>query len=181
MGASVSGPRGTLSIDPSNRNTCVRDRKRDVDGTTNWGDSILEMTGDAGRLLQNFTPTNQAYLNAADVDLGSSAPAILPVMGRWHLAVKAGKEAMLRLVNIRNLNGTGHADARLGGEYAHIGLPGPLFTQPAVYPDRAGALVVVATRFVLSAFQVSVVHGHPRIASVWQRTPGATTRSSPAV
>jgi len=173
-GASVWA-HGAPSIDPSTGNLLFATANGDFNGRTDWGDSILEMTGDAGRLLQNFTPTNQAYLNAADVDLGSSAPAILPVMGRWHLAVEAGKEAMLRLINVRNLNGTGHAGPRLGGEYAHIGLPGPLFTQPAVYPDRTGALVVVATRFVLSAFQVSVVHGHPHIASVWQRTPGATT------
>ncbi len=173
-GASVWA-RGAPAIDPSTGNLLLATGNGDFNGTTDWGDSILEMTGDAGRLLQSFTPTNQQYLNSADLDLGSSAPAILPVMGRWHLAVESGKEAMLRLVNLRNLNGTGHADARLGGEVAHIGLPGPLFTQPAVYPDRTGALVVVATRFMLSAFQVSLTHGHPRIAAVWQRTPGGTS------
>ena len=51
-------------------------------GSTNWGDSVLELSPDATTLLHNWTPTNQAQLESSDTDVGSTAPAVLP--GRAH-------------------------------------------------------------------------------------------------
>ena len=40
-------------------------------GRTDWGDSVLELSADARRLLQNWTPRNADELESADADLGS--------------------------------------------------------------------------------------------------------------
>jgi hypothetical protein len=36
------------------------------DGKTHWGDSVLKLSPDAGRLLQSWTPTNEAELESGD-------------------------------------------------------------------------------------------------------------------
>ena len=62
-------------------------------GRTDWGDSVLELSADAGRLLQNWTPRNADALESADADLGSTAPALLG----GGLALQGGKDGKLRL------------------------------------------------------------------------------------
>jgi hypothetical protein len=79
------------------------------DGQRNWGDSVLRLTPDAGRLLQNWTPRNQPELNDTDADLGSTAPALLG----GGLALQAGKDAKLDLLSLDRLNGAGDASPRL--------------------------------------------------------------------
>src|SRR5207245_10750291 len=100
----------------------------DWNGSTDWGDSVLELSPDAGRLLQNWTPVNQHKLNTTDSDLGSTAPALL---GSW-LAVQGGKDSLLRLLSLRRLNGTPAAGARTGGELQRLATPGGhgLFSAP---------------------------------------------------
>jgi hypothetical protein len=77
-----------------------------------WGDTVFALhpdgTGSNGNPLDSYTPTNQAALNSGDLDLGSTAPAILPVPSSssvQHLAVQSGKDARLRLLNLDNLAG----------------------------------------------------------------------------
>ena len=65
-------------------------------GSTNWGDSVLELSPDGRQLLHDWTPTNQAQLNANDADLGSTSPALLPRSHGLRLAVQGGKDGMLR-------------------------------------------------------------------------------------
>jgi hypothetical protein len=100
-------------------------------GTTNWGDSVLELSGSLD-LLHNWTPTNQASLNATDTDLGSTSPALLP----GDLAVQGGKSGVLSLLDLAALDGTaGPAGPRTGGQLQQIGAPGPtdVFAEPAVW------------------------------------------------
>jgi len=172
-GASVWA-HGAPSIDPATGDLLLATGNGNFNGRTDWGDSVLALSPDASRLLQNFTPANQAVLNAADLDLGSSAPAILPVMGAWHLAVQAGKDRVLRLIDLRNMNGHGDAGPSVGGELASIAVPDELFGQPAAYRDTAGALILVPTHTNLTAYQVWV-SGRPRIRVAWQRSPGANS------
>jgi glucose/arabinose dehydrogenase len=105
-------------------------------GRTFWGDSVLMLARDAGRLLQNWTPTDQAELESGDVDLGSTAPALL----NSRHAVQGGKDAKLRLLDLRRLNGRGSAGAVTGGEVQTVGAPGGagVFAAPAVW--RSGGV-----------------------------------------
>ena len=49
----------------------------------NWGDSVLALnpdgTGANSQPLDSYTPTNYLDLFNGDLDLGSTAPALLPV------------------------------------------------------------------------------------------------------
>jgi hypothetical protein len=78
-------------------------------GHTYWGDSVLELTPNASGLLHNWTPANQAALNHSDLDLGSTAPVLMPGTS---LAVQGGKSGKLVLLDLRRLNGTAGGPVR---------------------------------------------------------------------
>jgi hypothetical protein len=122
-------------------------------GRTNWGDSVLELSADGSRLLQNWTPTNQAQLERTDADLGSTSPAVLP--GR--LALQGGKDARLHLLDLRKLNGTAHAGARTGGDLQNLPAPGgyTVLTAPAVWTSGGRTWVFVATGNGTGAYTLS--------------------------
>ena len=138
-------------------------------GSTNWGDSVLELSPDAARLTQNWTPRNQDELNRDDADLGSTSPAILP--GR--LAVQGGKDRQLHLLDLRKLNGTTRAGARTGGELQNLPAPGgaPVFTAPAVWTSGGRTWVFVGTDVATGAYTLSGRRLHP----AWHNTRGGTS------
>src|SRR5205814_1551777 len=92
--------------------------------------SVLELSPDAGKLLQNWTPTNHEMLNSADIDLGSTAPALL---GNG-LAVQGGKEGKLVVLDLAKLNGKGGPGPITGGEVQTLPTPGGERQRPP--PDR---------------------------------------------
>ncbi len=149
-------------VDPSTGRLLVATGNGPWDGRTKWGDSVVELSPDAAHLLQNWTPRNQAQLNSGDTDLGSTAPALLG----GSLAVQGGKDGLLRLLNIRRLNGTAHAGARTGGELQTIAAPArtDVFTTPAVWYDRGATWVFVTTNSGTAAFRL--VRG--RLRREWQ-------------
>src|SRR5882762_3265102 len=57
-------------VEPDTGRLLVATGNGPFNGSTDWGDSVLELSPDAGRVLQNWTPRNQADLNAGDIDLG---------------------------------------------------------------------------------------------------------------
>jgi hypothetical protein len=80
-------------------------------GGTDWGDTILKMSGPTGGTLQvlsYFTPFNQAVL-FDDQDLGSGGVVLLPDLpvGSAHqqLLVQSGKEGSIYLVDRNNMGG----------------------------------------------------------------------------
>src|SRR5205085_5656249 len=99
----------------------------------NWGDSVFALapdgTGANGNPLDTYTPANESSLDSADLDLGSTAPAILPAPANstvQHLAVQGGKDAKLRLLNLDNLSGQGgpgHTGGEVGGLANVIDVP----------------------------------------------------------
>ena len=110
-------------------------------GTTNFGDSVLELTFPGLSLRQSFTPTDQEHLNTNDTDLGSSAPALLGD----DRVVLAGKDGIMRVLALSRLDGHPPSGARgaahpLGGEVQQLPIPGggELFTAPAVWQHGAG-------------------------------------------
>lgn len=118
----------------------------DFNGRTNWGDSVLELSPTL-KLLHNWTPTNQQQLNEDDWDLGSTEPALLPVAGGRRFAVQGGKEDLIRLLNLKRLDGTtGRAGPRTGGQIQTVQGPGPVGTnidgQPAVWSIGGGKAYV---------------------------------------
>ncbi len=122
-------------------------------GTTDFGDSVLELTVPGLRLRQVLTPRNQAQLNATDTDLGSSGPALLGD-GR---AVVAGKDGIMRVLSLARLDGSspsGGNRGRLGGELQRLQVPGgaELFSAPAVWRRGGRTTVFVADESGTAAY-----------------------------
>jgi outer membrane protein assembly factor BamB len=122
----------------------------------NWGDTVFALnpdgTGLNGNPLDSYTPATYRSLDSTDADLGSTAPAILPVPAGStvrHLAVQGGKDVLLRLINLDNMSGQG-GPGHTGGE---VGTPirvpqgGQVLTAPAVWvsPADGATWVFVAT------------------------------------
>ncbi len=76
-------------------------------GGPDYGDSILKLSPDLNQVESYFTPYNQAILDANDLDLGSSAPLLLPDQsGTYsHLLVADGKPGEIYLCNRDSLGG----------------------------------------------------------------------------
>jgi outer membrane protein assembly factor BamB len=146
-------------------------------GSTDWGDSVLELAPDGSRLLHNWTPTNQAQLNANDGDLGSTSPAILPKVHGYRLAVQGGKAGILSLLNLNRLNGTrGGAGPRTGGELQDISSPGgdQVFTAPAVWSHPGGPYVFVADNSGTAAYVLRIGR-RPHLVTAWQNGTSGTS------
>jgi hypothetical protein len=77
------------------------------DGVTNIQESVVKMSSDLLTVLDLFTPSNQALLDQRDEDFGSGGVLVLPDQPGSvpHLAVAAGKEGNLFLMNEDNLGG----------------------------------------------------------------------------
>jgi hypothetical protein len=92
----------------------------------------------AARLLHNWTPRNQAELDRGDIDLGSTAPALLS----GTRAVQSGKDGLLRLLRLPALGGR---LGRTGGQLQTISAPGGsgVFTAICVWRARAGVRIFV--------------------------------------
>jgi len=164
--------RAGVVVDPATGNLLVATGNGTFDGVRYWGDSVLMLTPDAGRLLQNWTPTNHEELNSGDLDLGSTAPALLG----QNLAAQSGKDGKLRLLDLRRLNGKGGAGPVTGGELQTLSTPSGqgLFSAPAVWRSGGRTWLFVSDFGATAAY---VLDGR-RLRVVW-RAPIAGT--SPVV
>ena len=135
------------------------------DGARNWGDSVLLLSRDAGRLLQSWTPRDQAALESGDVDLGSTAPALLGST----LAAQSGKDGKIRLLRLRTLGGKG----RVGGELQTISAPGGegVFSAMAVQRAKGSVRLFVATFSATWGYDLR--NGRLRVA--WRRARAGTS------
>jgi outer membrane protein assembly factor BamB len=131
-------------------------------GRTDWGDSLLLLSPTL-RLQRNWTPANQAELESADADLGSTGPALLA--GGY--LVQGGKDGKLRLLRLSTLGGRLGAT---GGELQTVSLPGSadLFSAPAVWK---GTWVFVANDAGTQAWRLA--NGRLRLA--WQNEMPGTS------
>jgi outer membrane protein assembly factor BamB len=124
-------------------------------GSTNFGDSVLELDMPSLKLRQAYTPTDEEKLNDNDLDLGSSAPALLGD----NRVLLGGKDGILRLLVLSALDGHappahGRYKERLGGEVQQLPLPGggQLFTTPAVWQHGSHTTVFVADEHATAAY-----------------------------
>jgi outer membrane protein assembly factor BamB len=145
-------------------------------GGQDWGDTVVEMTPDGARVVDSYTPPNYQTEAFQNRDLGSTAPTLLPAAPQSHtpyLAVQAGKEGLLRLVNRLDLSGQG-GPAHVGGELQTLALPDqcPALAQPVAWPDPlgGGTWVIVATLCHMDAYRVvTSAQGVTTLRSAWYR------------
>jgi len=135
--------RGGAVVEPGGGRILVDTGNGPWNGTTDFGDSVIELSFPSLSLRQAFTPADQAQLNSSDTDLGSSAPALL---GDGRVLV-GGKDGILRVLSLSRLDG--HAPGGphlLGGELQRLSVPGgaQLFTAPAVWHSGRRTTVFVA-------------------------------------
>jgi hypothetical protein len=143
--------RGGAVVEPGGKRILIDTGNGPWNGTTNFGDSVIELNFPALSFRQAFTPTNQAQLNDTDTDLGSSAPALLG----HDRVVLAGKDGIMRVLRLSRLNGRSpSAPERLGGELQRLPLPGggELFTAPAVWKRGGHTTMFVGAQNATAAY-----------------------------
>jgi outer membrane protein assembly factor BamB len=136
------------------------------DGRRHWGDSVAMLSPNASRLLQSWTPTDAARLESGDVDLGSTAPALVST----GLAVQSGKDAKLRLLSLARLNGTARP-GRQGGELQTLALGDGLFSAPAVWRSDGKTWLFTATARSTRGWTLS----GGRLQLAWQKSSAGTS------
>jgi outer membrane protein assembly factor BamB len=166
--------RGSPVVDPITGNIFFATANGPFDGKLNWGDSVLELNADGTRLLDSYTPDDQAELDQMNWDLGSTGPALLPQLPNSktpYLLVQGGKDGIVRLINRQNLSGQG-GPGHIGGELQAIPHPGcAMFTQPAVWQEaNQGAVwVFTASDCSLTGYQVETdPQGNTLLSKGWE-------------
>jgi hypothetical protein len=142
-------------------------------GGVDYGDSVLRVKGDASDVMDYYTPSNFADLDSRDIDLGSTAPALLPQQASsstpW-LLVQGGKDSVLRLVDRSRLGG-------VGGELQQVDTKaGQIFTAPLAWDDPQGGdpagentWVFVATGRATIGYHVATDgSGKTSLVEVWR-------------
>jgi len=153
----------------------------------NWGDAVFALnpdgTGINGGPVDSYTPADFQQLDDEDLDLGSTAPAIIHAPSNCsvkNLAVQSGKDRLLRLINLSNLSGHGKP-GYTGGEIGKtIDVPSGemVFTAPAVWVNPADkySWVFVGTYRGLAAFRLNVdKSGTPSLVLMWKQDEGSSS------
>jgi uncharacterized protein (TIGR03437 family) len=124
-------------------------------GGVDYGESVLKLSPNTVAVADYFTPFNQSYLDALDLDVGSSGAVLLPDSAgnaaHPHLLFTAGKEGRMYLLDRDNL---GHAQV-LNDSSALASLPA--FPQ-GVMGSAAwfnGNLYIAAQNEPLDSFPIS--------------------------
>jgi hypothetical protein len=167
-GSAIWARAGAVVV-PGSREILVATGDGLFNGQSHWGDSVLRLARDGGRLLGSWTPKNEHLLETKDLDLGSTAPALIPSGDGW-LALQGGKDAKLRLLSVANLNRRGKACRCKGGELQTLdapGSPGSMYTTPAVWQSGPTTWVFVANTFGRTAGYRLTSDTSPRLQRVW--------------
>jgi hypothetical protein len=127
-------------------------------GGRDYGDSVVKL-GPSGSVLDYFTPSDQANMEAQDLDLASAGPVLLVDQpGTFpHLLITAAKTGTIYVVNRDNM---GHFNASndnqiiqsLPGILPHGGLEQGNFSAPAFFN---GYVYFAAVSDTLKAFQLN--------------------------
>ncbi len=152
-------------VDPASGDLLVATGNGRFDGKTNWGDSLIRLSGDANQVKGTWTPPNYAELERGDVDLGSTSPVVL---GGGFFA-QGGKDGKVRLLTAKSMSPVGHT----GGEVQTIPTPGgtDLFTAPAVWHAGKDAWLFLADNAGLAGWRLK----SGRLVKVWENTRASTS------
>jgi len=162
--------RGGAIVEPGATRLLVSTGNGPWNGSTDFGDSVIELTLPGLRFRQAFTPTDQAQLSETDGDLGSSAPALL---GQGRVLI-VGKDGIMRVLSLPRLDGRPPSGrSGLGGEVQRLPLPGggELFTQAAVWHQGASTTVFVGAPNATAAYTLR----RGRLKRVWQSSNPGTS------
>jgi outer membrane protein assembly factor BamB len=164
-GAAIWARSGVV-VEPATGRLLVATGDGRFDAQRNWGDSVLMLSPDAGRLLRSWTPTDHARLESGDADLGSTAPALLGPT----LAVQAGKDGKVRLLRLPGLGG---GTGRVGGELQTISAPRGegVFSTIAIWRSKGKVRLFVAT----SSGTWAYVLRRGRLRVSWRQAEGGTS------
>lgn len=155
-----------------------------------YADTVLKLSAKELKLLDYYTPANANYLTRKDLDMGNTTPVVFTYKGR-ELAVAAGKEGTLFLLDAKSLGGEGHrkplfqspqyanekADiAGLGiwGAFAswedakhtrwlYVPIWGPMHSKAPAFPVTNGP----TPNGAIMAFKVEEKDGQPVLTPAW--------------
>ena len=153
-----------MVVDPESGNLLVSTGNGEWNGSTYWGDSVLVLSPDAGKLLASYTPANEEELDSADIDLASASPAVVPP----HFVVQGGKDGLLRVLDLRELR-----RGEKGGEASVAAAPGEtgVFTALAVWRAGGDTWIFVANSAGTAAYLLE----DSALRQRWENgTPGAS-------
>jgi hypothetical protein len=155
-----------------------------------WGDSVLTLHPEGagaglGWPVDSYTPQTYGTLDESDLDLGSTAPIMLPSnsIEYPHIAAQIGKDGCIRILNLDNLSGAsgpGHVGGELNAATSCSTLASfwPGSVHPAVWTNPADLTTMLfdgntAWKLVFDG------SGTPSLASVWEVPEGYLGGSSP--
>lgn len=113
------------------------------DGITNIQESVVKESSTLNALVDLFTPENQDTLDLDDMEIGSGGVMVLPDQAGAtpHLAVAAGKDGSMFLMNEDDLGGHSPTKNNVLGTYAI----GPCWCGESYFVDSDGAARVVSS------------------------------------
>lgn len=153
-------------IDPANGHIFIATGNGPWNGTTDWGDAVVELDAGATRILGNYTPADTAQLNDSDLDLGSTSPVLLG----GGLLAQGGKDGRIRLLDLKRIAGaTPHKDHELQILSTPSGTD--LFSQPAIWRTEGQTWMFAADDGATAAWRVE--RGKLRLQ--WRHESGGTS------
>jgi hypothetical protein len=153
-------------IDPSNGDIFVATGNGEWNGTSDWGDSLIEIDATATKILGNYTPTDTEELNARDLDLGSSSPMLLG----GNLIAQGGKDGKVRLLSREAIAGDApHKDHELQSVSTPSGTD--LFTQPAVWEHDGQTWMFAVDNGGTAAWELE----SGKLQEKWKNATGGTS------
>ncbi|MGH9608201.1 MAG: PQQ-binding-like beta-propeller repeat protein [Bryobacteraceae bacterium] len=158
--------RGGATIDPKTGDIFVASGNGPYNGKTNWSDALIELNASATRMLGNYTPSNNSYMNERDLDMGSTSPALLGD----GIVAQGGKDAKIVLLKISQIAGTGpHQDHEL----QVVSTPGSdmLFSDLAVWRHNGETWVFAADKGGTEAWTFS----NDKLTGKWKNGTGGTS------
>ena len=157
-------------VEPGSGRILVATGNGPFNGSTNWGDSVIELSPKL-EPLAHWTPRDEAKLEHDDLDLGSTSPVLLP----GGLAVQGGKAGILSLLSLKRLIPMrGNGGHHLGGELQDTALPGrpPMFSASTVWTHAGRTYLYVGTDTGTWAYTLGADR---RLHVAWSRaTPGTS-------
>ncbi len=153
-------------IEPADGRIFIATGNGDWNGTTDWGDSLVELDAGATKILGNYTPLDSEELNESDLDVGSTSPVLLG----GGLLAQGGKDGKIRLLRRQEIAG---ATPHRGHEQQVVSTPGgaDLFTQPAVWRHDGQTWMFVSDNDGTAAWRVRGGALHEE----WRNRTGGTS------